>query len=77
MTENSDPQTCFVRLKKVRLVFGHSKRPMEVRETFKNYLRVQIMFTSELAPRFKIGPRQTAIAVVAVRGRDGDREKCT
>ena len=30
---------------KVRLVFGHSKTPMEVRKTFKNVLNVPIMFT--------------------------------
>ena len=30
---------------KVRLVFGHSKIPMEVRKTFKKDLHVPIMFT--------------------------------
>ena len=30
---------------KVRLVFGHSKIPMEVRKPFKKDLRVPIMFT--------------------------------
>ena len=48
VTKNANPQTCFTGMKKsfkVRLVFGHSKIPMEVRKTFQKDLHVPIMFT--------------------------------
>ena len=48
VTKDANPQTCFTGMKKpskVRLAFGHSKTPMEVRKTFKNDLHVPVMVT--------------------------------